>query len=768
MPIIMTERETGVREMSTQLSTAFSIPSTTQGMSFATFASAMPSSGMGAGVVGAFQARADVFQCLPWQMPVAMLAASGFARLNAVAMAPTAAIAYGMSRVAMGIPVSAGADVTRTVDVGDIHLIGAGFAPDASDEGVSFVLPVEVGAIECAGKAHIRFLSGGGAMESAHHVGPGGSSGDEESDVVSQGAVVHVDAACEGQPTQATSVEYIPTAPSAEDEDDLNTITGHHGLPRRADAVRSRSVIPAVSAGAIYNDREVKAESLPQPSPRVSIGDPVSQRNSRLRPAPDGDGLRPAPYGAGLRGNDTAGQPADKGIARPDAVRAAASVFAGRNGNPSVISSGPFDASDNVSSDAYPGGMSVELAPTDGSEHVVTTAFVGDIVVRRHYVKTDGSYVFAGWQGADESIDTALQEPNRSLRVRHDRFAGDDLYVLSVGMPGGESARQLPVPEDSDLAVEERFLAAVMEQLAGGPESLSSGSILDDFNILLRLEGRAGIFDLLAKSEWENFLKETLRLAIRYTPAFDADGARDVAEISADAAKILGIDDAQFGEWESFFGIDAMTAQLASGESPYFPGASVSDFQSMLLGGLEDGIGMRARRILPMADENSILSREDEMNIEWQVARISIIDSRIDVAYDHMMALMERDNILSAGRELALIVRHSDLDGRMSGGEFIPRWNEVEVRALVGLLMSGKAWSVVSHRAFRMHLTPRENMLVNAFIAGANVNDIGIDRIREIDVTEVTWEEFCTRMDATGRGEELLNRALQKMATAVE
>ncbi|MBT3182756.1 MAG: hypothetical protein HN337_09660, partial [Deltaproteobacteria bacterium] len=51
---------------------------------------------------------------------------------------------------------------------------------------------------------------------------------------------------------------------------------------------------------------------------------------------------------------------------------------------------------------------------------------------------------------------------------------------------------------------------------------------------------------------------------------------------------------------------------------------------------------------------------------------------------------------------------------------FIPQWKKDEVKELVKELMHGDTWNVASHRSFRKHLTPVENLSMNRIISEAN------------------------------------------------
>ena len=62
---------------------------------------------------------------------------------------------------------------------------------------------------------------------------------------------------------------------------------------------------------------------------------------------------------------------------------------------------------------------------------------------------------------------------------------------------------------------------------------------------------------------------------------------------------------------------------------------------------------------------------------------------------------------------------------------FIPQWKKDEVKALVKELMHGDTWDVVSHRSFRKHLTPNENLSMNRIISEANY-DITIQPLRSV------------------------------------
>jgi len=85
---------------------------------------------------------------------------------------------------------------------------------------------------------------------------------------------------------------------------------------------------------------------------------------------------------------------------------------------------------------------------------------------------------------------------------------------------------------------------------------------------------------------------------------------------------------------------------------------------------------------------------------------------------------------------------------------FIPQWKKDEVKELIKELMHGDTWSVASHRSFRKHLTPIENLSMNRIISEANY-DITIQPLREMDIASTPEEDFWGAVEEAGENEVL-------------
>ncbi len=323
--------------------------------------------------------------------------------------------------------------------------------------------------------------------------------------------------------------------------------------------------------------------------------------------------------------------------------------------------------------------------------------------------------------------------------------------MLGVGT-GGEGALQLPLFEDQRVSVEERLALLVIEQLKRGPESLERDRMWELFNAYLYVHRRVDTAEKLTSEDWKGYIRSALRCAVRHTPTIGAEGVRSPIDVHRDAARILGLTPAAFDEWEEHFGQEGI-AEMLFAEGVVTPlmtsGASI---KQRLLEGLDVQIGVCANAVLGRGEQDFAITRPQEMDLQWSVARISMIesaDARIR-AGALLAASLGRTNRAAAGRFLALVAKHSSLnDHPPAASPLSPRWSKAEFGALVERLATAETVEVVTHRSFRRYLTPEQNAFVNEAVYTANYTR-AVERMNAIDVMEVSDEEFWEAVDETG------------------
>lgn len=381
--------------------------------------------------------------------------------------------------------------------------------------------------------------------------------------------------------------------------------------------------------------------------------------------------------------------------------------------------------------------------------------------LRVHYQVEGDQAVFAGVEVLDRrpaQLSSADVWLPRAIGNQNDAQRDLNTVFGFVSRAGGEST--LPQYEvDSDSSVGHRLLELLVLQLKNGPGSLADDSARLKFNLFLKGNHHVPFGASLEKDQWHALITKSILYAMANVPAFDKSGMRDAAAIYEDAAWILGIDSSQLRAWEDFFGLDSIFEHLLSGELPQKPAGIDAPFEDLLHYALLGEVEFRAA---------AALGKMDEVALEWDVARISMIEepqSKIKAAFEFVYALAKRGKI-AAGRALALIVAHSKVsENKGVADSLASRWTEGEVAQLIERIMGSDAWAVASHRTFREYLTPDENKRVNKFVSYGNLGS-AVAIIKDIDVRTTTVDEFFAAMEKTGRMPQLLDRAEEMMLNA--
>jgi hypothetical protein len=381
------------------------------------------------------------------------------------------------------------------------------------------------------------------------------------------------------------------------------------------------------------------------------------------------------------------------------------------------------------------------------------------VTVRAHFISHEGKFIFAGSEqvrptNTQNRIGTphALWAPGL---MSEERPLIRNFGTPGGGVPGGETALEERIPEE-EAVVEETFVALLLEQLKMGPQSLESNQLWESFNSYLFTTRFAPITGFITREEWNSQLKTAMQLAVRYTPVIDENGMRSLTGIHQDAAKILGIDTDTFAQWEDHLDQESIARHLAP------EGARPSGQLSSVL---DKRIGIIASETFPVGNRETAIGMDQETDLQWAVARIAMIQSRekkLSTAQSLINSLNEQ-NMHAAARFLALLVRHSEINELgVREDTLLAPWSKEDLNMLTSRLMNSQTWGIVSHRSFRQHLTPLENKQINRFVYSANY-DSAVEKLNEVDVFEISDEEFWRLVDATGHGETLMEDALVRM-----
>lgn len=411
----------------------------------------------------------------------------------------------------------------------------------------------------------------------------------------------------------------------------------------------------------------------------------------------------------------------------------------------------------------------VERVSASWDQLLVDVKF-GDQPVREYYVEHDGRVVFAGFEPMHSGqaltpVDVLTIAPMLPW-MQPAGLPG----TFALGQPGGEGAYKYPSDEVRGPSVEERLMAHVMEQLAAGSVSLETGDVLDAVNALLAFHAAAGAADAIERDEWEFLLQLSLRFAVGAQPVFDAAGARGAAAIRENAASVLGISAESFDVWENHFGVESISDQIFFGledlavEQDSKP--IVQDLALQLKGQIAIAANIARTHVAPHA----AIGQAEELVLQWRLAGVAIIPGRADQMRAMLATLtsFKRRNVHLAGRALALIFANSELNGRPAAEEpLFKRSSKATMQKLITKLMGSDAWDMVSHRSFRMHLTPEGNAAVNAMIEHANY-DSAVERIGRIDVAEPGALERMERiLSETGRLGAVYDEIMRHMVIRV-
>ncbi len=368
--------------------------------------------------------------------------------------------------------------------------------------------------------------------------------------------------------------------------------------------------------------------------------------------------------------------------------------------------------------------------------------------VRLHYAIVEGRPIFAGWDEQKTRADLADNMPARPM------FALDPLRAYEHGLlgfvgPGGESAPKLPQYESGEQALGQRLADLIVAQLRMGPQSLADNTARDAFNEFLGQDMRVPAGAAITESEWLALIGKALSYSVDQAPAFDSRGLRKFSAVHADAAALLGIDLTLYYEWKGVVGEDELLEGLGLSEVRRVWPAGGVDLKELLQSSLRDELGFRAAVRLGAADALATLPRPEEIALQWEVAGISMIDDtdeKVAAAFDLVKSQAEQGNI-AAGRALALIVSHSDVNDAAAS---IDRWKTAELKRFFVAVMQSKARGVASHRSFRQYLSAAQNDSVNGLVSFGNVGHV-TEALRDIDVTKVSDADFWNAYDsATG------------------
>ncbi|MBT3182757.1 MAG: hypothetical protein HN337_09665 [Deltaproteobacteria bacterium] len=299
---------------------------------------------------------------------------------------------------------------------------------------------------------------------------------------------------------------------------------------------------------------------------------------------------------------------------------------------------------------------------------VVVDGRFGDVPVRRTYLRVIDSntgaerLVFAGWSEARPSAVALPQGMSIDSWMQILGRTAPELIFSVVG-PGGESA-QRQSPGDLEAGeLESRFTSSILSQISMGPESLGDTSILDAFNAYLLGTQSISQGDTISGQEWQMYLKESLRLAIRHTPIFDMDGLRNIIDVQDNAALVLRTELQMFYAWEQHFGTETITEQLFEGESSPVLALPDGDIRRELYLALDEALEVRAGMSLDIVTEDGVSQAEDT-GIQWDVAVASLIEDsaiRARAAKAKIVELNLAGKDRLAARMLALIVLHSEV-----------------------------------------------------------------------------------------------------------
>lgn len=327
-----------------------------------------------------------------------------------------------------------------------------------------------------------------------------------------------------------------------------------------------------------------------------------------------------------------------------------------------------------------------------------------------------------------------------------------DALVFGLSQAGGEAA-----PDESfqghELTYAERLTEALLTQLNAGPGALASELFLARFNAGLQA-GEAR----LSREHWTDALRAALRIAVRHTPLFDEGGSRMLAEIQADASRILGIPAATFIDWEGPLQFEPVTAQL-------FSDRGRDDLPAEIISGINEQLGFLAGVRLRGRWEEASIPMSQDTALQWMLGRVANLPAgeRIAAARELISELQAKGSKALAARALALAWRNSAASERLRSDQgLLPRWSADEAKALIAGMMNDATWEVASHRAFRRDLTDGEHLLINALIEEANPSNI-LDAIGGIDVTVAPESVLWDAIEASGQAHAIFMDALRKM-----
>lgn len=314
-------------------------------------------------------------------------------------------------------------------------------------------------------------------------------------------------------------------------------------------------------------------------------------------------------------------------------------------------------------------GLRIVRDPKDPNHIVVERSVRGvPVPVHEHYhVRQDGKMIFAGWELAavrrqQSPVEPAVRALQSPMPMREERPQS-----LGLGKSGGESNSEMPYFKAGKRDLGEILASLVLEQLRddGGPESIDENQLWNTFNNYVFASGYAEVEAALSREDWLNCLRSSLLFAVRNTPAIDDNGLRPIADVQSDVARVLGISVDGFYAWERFFDeMDAVSEHLFAADAEGAGLNGVAQGNDRWLKALGRQIAMRSAEELGGHDADFGLTREQEIAVQWAVARVSIIpgtEERIEHAQMIVQALARR-NKHEASRFLANIIRHSVLN----------------------------------------------------------------------------------------------------------
>lgn len=402
--------------------------------------------------------------------------------------------------------------------------------------------------------------------------------------------------------------------------------------------------------------------------------------------------------------------------------------------------------------------------PSRDYGHVAYRVSLAGSPVLRHYVRdASGKPVFAGWERAEAGAHV-LPTSNSHSRWSDIAVTVNTNRVLSLGMPGGETAYRQDPAADKGVIVGDKFVSLIFSQLSMGPESLDDESVLNALNVFLSREIPFDLTTPISSKEWKSFIAEAIRLSVRHAPAFDDGGARTAEAIRDDAAKLLRMDAELFASWENYFGHDSISMHmLGTVDAPEFSG-----MRQVLLDGMDIHFAAMAEMELDIPGDEAGFAKDEETEVQWDVALFSSLDAdqKVEAVSEYMTELMKARRNAVASRALAVIFKHSvfnDLPSEADG--IVARWSDADMAMLVRRIMTGDTWSIASHRSFRRYLSPEENGAINKLVAEANYQN-SIAAVYDVDVMSSTDEDFWDAVDETGEADAIIDFVVSKMVAA--